>query len=235
MFSLFNTPSWFNDYDLVFNIITFLITFLVTAYSYKIYKVSKERKYAYFSLSFLLISFAFVVKIVLLAVSFYSSPNQLAEYTLSPITGGSVVYGDLLYRAAYFLHMASTLGAWLLIFFISQKSRARLSKFYEVAQIALFIYLITLISVVSNFKYTVFYLTAAVILGMVVLNYYKNYLNKNKNKNALLVMVAFLLILLGQFFFIFVFVNNTLYLFGELFLLLGFLLIFYVYRKVVNK
>jgi hypothetical protein len=235
MFSLFNTPSWFNDYDLVFNVITFLITFLVTAYSYKIYKISKERKYAYFSLSFLLISFAFILKIVLLAVSSYSSPNQLADYTLSPITGGSVVYGDLLYRAAYFLHMASTLGAWLLIFFISQKSRARLSKFYEVAQIALFIYLITLISVVSSFKYTVFYLTAAVILGMIVLNYYKNYLNKKRNMNAFLVMVAFLLILLGQFFFIFVFISNTLYLFGELSLLIGFLLIFYVYRKVVNK
>src|SRR3989338_8300051 len=119
--------------------------------------------------------------------------------------------------------MVPMLGGWLLMFFISQKSRARLRKFYEVSQIALFIYLIVLVSIVSNFKYFVFYLTSAVLLTLIVLNYYKNYLNTNKNKNTLRVMWAFLLILGSQIAFVFVFVWEELYVVAEILFLLGFL------------
>jgi len=126
------------------------------------------------------------------------------------------------------------LGAWLLIYFISQKGRERLKKFDETTQIFLFIYFIGLISVVSNLKYTVFYLTAVVILSLIVLNYYKNYLNKGTSA-SLLVMVSFLLILASQVLFVFVFLNTNFYVGGEMLQLLGFLLLLYTYVKIVRK
>ena len=106
-------------------------------------------------------------------------------------------------------------------------------KLHEVTQIALFIYLILLISIVANFKYFVYYLTASVLLGLIVLNYYKNYLNTN-NKNAFKVMIAFMFILLSNLLLVFVFFIPGVYVVGELIMLLGFLLLLHTYRSVTK-
>ncbi|MBT4434025.1 hypothetical protein HOD05_02290, partial [Candidatus Woesearchaeota archaeon] len=68
-----------------------------------------------------------------------------------------------------------------------------------------------------------------------VLNYYKNYLNTNKNRNAFKVMWSFILLLIGNLAFIFVFIFDSLYAVGEIFTLLGFLLLLYTHHKVTHK
>ena len=166
---------------------------------------------------------------------YYAPLRNAATSVLVPLVGKAATginYSGLFFRSGFFISMVTMLGAWLLLFFISQKKEGRLKKYYEVSQIALFVYLLLLISLVSNFKYEVFYLTSSVILGMTVMNYYKNYLNTNKNKNALRVMMAFLLFLGANFAFIFVFVNARLYVVGEILMLGGFLLLMKTYARI---
>ena len=234
MFSLFSTPGWFNGIDLVFDSITLLIAISIAAYSWKIYKLSDDNKFAYFSFSFSLISLALFFKLITYGILYYHPVRETAFQVLKPLTQGKVSYMDLFYRVGFFMQMASMLGGWLLIFLISQKSRSRLRRYHEVSQIGLFAYLILLLSFVSNFRYEVFYLTSLVLLSLIVLNYYKNYLNNNKNKNTLLVMKAFMLIFLSQLLFLFMSFWNGLYFVGETLLLAGFLLILYVYRRIIN-
>lgn len=239
MFSLFLTPEWFKGYDLLFEGVSLIIALLIASYSWKIYSINSEKKYAYFSFAFFLVSLAFVFKMLTHGVVYYTSLRNVATAVLEPVVGrgvsGVINYSNLFYRCGFFLYMVTMLGAWLLIFFNSQKKEDRLKKYYEVSQIALFVYLILLISIVSNFKYTVFYLTSSVILGMTVLNYFKNYLNTRRNWNAFLVMLSFLLILFSNLCLIFVFVFEGFYVVGELLLLAGFLLLLYTYRKIVAK
>jgi len=234
MYRLFFTPGWFNGWDIVFDAVGLLITLLIAAYSWRMYRVNGDNKFAYFSFAFLLVGLSFLAKIVTSGILYYTPVRDVAADVLRPVAGQRLELSQLFYRAGFFLQMVTMLGGWLLIFFISQKSRARLRKFHEVTQIALFLYLVLLISVVSNFKYFVFYLTSGVLLGLIVLNYYKNYLNTNRNANAYKVMLSFLFILIGNFFFIFVFLAQSFYVIGELFLLLGFLLLLSTYRKVVR-
>ena len=234
MYQLFFTPSWFNGYDLIFEGISLIVALLIAGYSWKVYQMSRENKYGYFSLAFVLIGLSLAVKMFTFGVLYYGSLREVVAQTLAPVTGTGLQFADLFYRGAFFLQMAGMLGAWMLLFFVSQKSRERLHNYYEVSQIALFAYLILLISFVSNFQYTVFYLTSSVILGLTVLNYYKNYLNTNGNSKALLVMSAFLFILFSNLAFIFVFQWESMYVLGEVFLLIGFLLLLYAYRKVRN-
>lgn len=238
MFRLFYTPAWFNGWDIIFESVILVIALLIAAYSFRIYKLNRESKYAYFFFAFLLISLGLLVKIGTSATLYFTPIRDAALDALAPVVAGPqsrLQFTDLFYRAGFFLQMVPMLGAWLLIFFISQKSRERLTKWYEVSQIALFIYLIVLISFVANFKYIVFYLTSTVLLSLIVLNYYKSYLNNDHNKNTFLVMFSFLLILLSNIFFIFVFSVDSFYVIGEILLLIGFLLLLYVYRKVVKK
>ena len=234
MYRLFFTPGWFNGWDIVFDAVGLLLTLLIAAYSWRMYRVNGDNKFAYFSFAFLLVGLSFLAKIVTSGILYYTPVRDVAADVLRPVAGQRLELSQLFYRAGFFLQMVTMLGGWLLIFFISQKSRARLRKFHEVTQIALFLYLVLLISVVSNFKYFVFYLTSGVLLGLIVLNYYKNYLNTNRNANAYKVMLSFLFILVGNFFFIFVFLAQSFYVIGELFLLLGFLLLLSTYRKVVR-
>ena len=234
MFQLFFTPEWFNGVDVVFDVVGLVITLLIAGYSYRIYKLHGENKFGYFSLAFILVALGLFFKSFTSSVLYFSPVRDGVLELLRPVAGAKLSLTHLYYRASFFLQMASMLGAWLLIFFISQKSRARLRKYHEVTQIALFMYLVLLVTFVSNFRYTVFYLTSAVLLGLIVLNYYKNYLN-TQNKNTLSVMYAFMLILLGQLFFIFVFLSESLYVVGEVLMLLGFLQLLLTYVRVRRK
>jgi len=235
LFSLFYTPGWFSGWDLAFDAVGIIVALLIAGFSWRVYKLSDENKFAYFSLAFILVSIAILFKVFTQGLVYFAPLRDIATSVLAPAVGRSITGVNnsvVFYRAGFLLWMMGMLGAWLLIFFISQKKEGRLHKYYEISQIALFIYLIVLISIVSNFQYYVFFLTSSVILGMTVLNYYKNYLNTNKNKNAFLVMLSFLFLLIGNMFFIFVFLYDIFYVFGELFLLLGFLLLLYTYSKI---
>lgn len=234
MYRLFFTPGWFNGWDILIEVVSLIVAFLIAGYSWRAFRISKENKFAYFSFAFLLVAMGFFFKIFTSGILYYSPVRDIAVEVLRPVVGTHLQFTHILYRAGFFLQMVPMLGAWLLIFFISQKSRARLKKFYEVSQIALFIYLILLISVVSNFKFFVFYLTSAVLLGLIVLNYYKNYLN-TENKNTRKVMLSFLFIFLGNIFLIFIFLSEGLYVLGEILILIGFLILLYTYNKIVSR
>ena len=234
MFRLFFTPGWFNGIDLVFNIISLIIALFIAGYTWGIYNVNKDNKYFYFSIAFLLISISLAFKSFTNSVLYYTPIRDSLAVALAPAVGPKLRFADLFYRGSFFMQMASMLGGLLLIFLISQKSRERLRKLHEVTQIALFVYLVLLISVISNFKYVVFYLTCIVLLSLIVLNYYKNYLNTDRNGNAYRVMLAFLLILLGYINFVFVSISNVFYAFGEGLVLIGFLLLLHTYHRVMR-
>ncbi|MBI4147179.1 hypothetical protein HY494_00850 [Candidatus Woesearchaeota archaeon] len=234
MFRLFFTPEWFNGFDLLFDSIGLVVAMLIAAYSWRVYKFNQENRFAYFSLAFLLVSLSLAFKIFTSGVLYYFPVRETVAQVIGSAAGPRLRYSALFYRAGFFFQMASMLGAWLVIFFVSQKSRARLTKFYELSQIGLFVYLLLLISVISNFKYEVFYLTCSVLLSLIVLNYYKNYLTTEK-KSVFKVMTAFLFILAGNIFSVFVFLRNGSYVVGEVLILIGFLILLQTYRAVVRR
>lgn len=234
MYQLFFTPSWFNGWDIAFEAIGLIIALMIASYSWRVYRFSHENKHMYFSLAFITIAISLMAKMFAFGVLYFQPLRDNVLMVLQPAVGTELQFADLFYRAAFFIQMVLMLGAWLLIFFISQKSRERFKKFHEISQIVLFIYLIFLISFVSNFKYFVFYLTGTVILGLTVLNYYQNYLNSGNEKTKL-VMAGFALILLSSISFIFVFLFESFYVLGELFLLMGFLLLLYTYRSIMRR
>jgi len=234
MFRLFNTPVWFHGWDILVEAVILLVVLLIAAYSWRIYKFNHENRFAYFSLAFIFLALGLLFEMLTSGIVYFTPVRDVAADVLRPVAGPRLVFSGLLYRGGFFLQMAPILGAWLLIFFISQKPRERLRKFYELSQIALFVYLILLISIVSNFKYFVFYLTSAVLLGLIVLNYYKNYL-ENNNQHTYRIMLAFLLILASNILLVFVFLVPSLYVLGEIVALAGFLLLLYTYNSITAR
>ena len=58
MFTLFETPAWFAGFDLALDTIAFLVTLIISSYSFKLFRLSKESKFGYFSLAFSLKNFS---------------------------------------------------------------------------------------------------------------------------------------------------------------------------------
>ena len=142
MFQLFSTPSWFNGWDIAFNIISIVVALLIAGFSWRVYSFNKENKYAYFSFAFILVALGLLFQSFTNGVLYFTPIRDTVLDVLRPAAGQGLRHTDLFYRGAFFIQMASMLGAWMLIFFLSQKSRSRLTKFYEVSQIALFGYFI---------------------------------------------------------------------------------------------
>ena len=237
MFELIPSPDWFQGIDILFEGISLLVALAIAFFSWRIFSIQNDSKYAWFSFAFFLIAASLGAKLVTHGLLYSDSLRITAQGVLGPVVGktnGLVNYADLFFRFGFFAHMVTMLGGWLLLFFLSQRKGNRLKNYYEVSQIALFVYLVSLISFVANFKYFVFYLTAAVILGLTVLNYYKNYLNANRSHASFMVLIAFMLLLLSNLAFIFVFLHKALYMVGEVFLLFGFLVLLYVYVRVTR-
>ena len=235
MFKLFFTPEWFQGWDLGFQGISLVIALLIAMYSFRMYKVTDENKFAYFAGAFVLIAIGFISSIITQSLVYFRPVRTVAMDMLVPVVGRAakgVNYSQLFFRTGFFVSMVTTLGAWLLMFFVSQKRSGRLKRYYDVSQIALFVYLLVLISIVSNFTYFVFYLTSLVIIGLTVLNYYKNYLNTNRNRNAKTVMNAFIALMVGHLFFVFVFLFPSFYVIGQVLVLIGLLMLLSVYSRV---
>ena len=234
MFTLFETPNWFAGFDLVLDTIALLVTILISSYGYKLFKISDDKKFAYFSLAFALMSIGFLFKLITYMVVYSSSTRHVAAVTIITVTGMSDVgisLRDLMYRTGFFIQMAATLGSLLLLYLLSQRSRDRLKKFHEVSQIGLSLYFVLLISIVSTFKYFIFYLTSIVLLALIVLHYYQNYLRK-KSKSSKQVFIGFCFLLAAQPFFVFIFAANWFYFIAEVLTLVSFAMIAKVYIQV---
>ena len=153
MFRLFLTPEWFEGVDLIFNAVSLMVAMLIAGYSWKVYRISKENRFSYFSLAFVMVSFSLLMNIITQGLNYYTPWRDTAAAILVPIVGAAsrgASYSELFYRSGFFLSMVGMLGAWLLIFFISQKRTGRLKRYYDVSQISLFVYLILLICIDSK-------------------------------------------------------------------------------------
>ena len=234
MFTLFETPVWFAGFDLALDTVAFLIALVISSYSFKLFRLSSNRKFGYFSLAFGLMSIGLLFKLATYAVIYSSTSQFVAATTIEVVTGMNGVdlsMRNLLYRFGFFVQMAATLGSLLLLYLVSQKSRDRLKQFYEISQISLFTYFVLFVSVVATFKFFVFYLTSMILLALIVLNYYQNYLQK-RSTNSWRVLVAFSCLLCAQLFFVLIMASSWSYFVAEILTIISFGIIAKVYMEV---
>ena len=57
------SPNWFYGFDSILELIAVIVSILLVYYSYKCFKLTKEKKYLYFSAAFLSITTGFIAKI----------------------------------------------------------------------------------------------------------------------------------------------------------------------------
>ncbi len=214
----------FYGIDSLVELLIILVAISISYYSYKIYRIIKDKNYFLFSLSFLSIAISFILKIL----SNLTILHQVKITTLNlviTITKASQ-YMELINFISFISYKTLNLIGFLILFFIVTRTKGK-------EKILLFIYLsITTVffSIYFNF---IFYMTLIFILSFITTRFYYNY-KKIQSLNSLLVFLGFFLISLSSFIFIFSEANSNIYLVGEFVRLFGFLALLLNQIKLKN-
>jgi len=222
------SPKWFYGFDSFIELIAIIVSLLLVYYSYKCFKLTREKRYIYFSTAFLSLTFAFIAKIIgtlaiykpaIMESTLGGSIQQtFAKVTLFEINALSFI--------VYFFFM---LLGFMILFLIVSKLSWKNQKV-----IALLIYFVFIATWISIIHYQLFYLTSFVLLLLITYSYYNNY-REIKSKKARFVLISFSMLLVSQVFFVFVIYSRTLYVLAELIQLLGFIYLLIPFMLIFKK
>ncbi len=210
--------DWFNGIDSLFEIFTILVSLAIASVGYKAYRLTREKRHAYFSLAFALISLSFLSKIVAeLLVRYELSQEIIQMANIYHIGGGG-----------FLAYMGFTFAGLLALLVLSLRLHDP----------KIVILLILFLGVFEYFSYTylfaIFPLISLFMLGIITSSYYKNYSEKQAFA-PLLTWLSFFLFTASQLFFILATVDSKWYVVAHLIQLLGFCGLLYILIRVLKK
>lgn len=211
-------PSFDYSYGLasLIDFFVLLVSSIVAFQSYKIFKLVREKKYKLFTIAFSSMALAQLFKILSNITIFYRAVIQRQNFVM--VLFRELSYMQLANFISFILYKTFVLVGFLLLFLIVVKTKNK-------SEAILLAYLSLMIIIFSIYYNLVFHLTIAVILLTLVMHFYQNY-KKIGTKNSQFVFSAFVLIFFGAIIAIFTEVYPISHLIGEVFLLLGFIVLF---------
>jgi hypothetical protein len=218
-------PEWFYSIESIFETFSFIVTGIIAFYAYKLYKFSEKKNYLYFSLSFIILSFGFLFKVLTHLVIHLKlfEHYDLGTITISATTFNNLsliyIFGHLIAR---FLILLGFLGIYMVIY----KKNCKKDIFFMS-------YLMAIVAIIGHYKHILFYFTLAILLGLIVAHYYSSFRKKGANA-ILLVGSSFFFLLLSNVFFIALDFGENIYVLGEVVQLAGFLLLLGSYVMILR-
>ncbi|MBI2208623.1 hypothetical protein HYU50_03940 [Candidatus Woesearchaeota archaeon] len=222
------SPNWFYGFDSIIELIAILVSILLVYYSYKCFKLTKEKKYLYFSAAFLSLTFGFIAKIIgTLAIYKPSITRTALGSSIHEAFTGLTPYN--INAIALVMHFFFMLLGFMILFLII--SRLTWKNQRVIALLVYFVFIATWLSIIH---YQLFYFTSFVLLSLITYSYYQNY-REVKSKKAGFVTIAFGILLISQAFFVFVIYSRIVYVLAELIQLLGFVYLLIPFILIFRK
>ncbi len=218
-------PSSFLKFSIIMQILFAIVSILVSYFSFSIYKISKQREIKLFGISFLLISFSYIIlAIIHSAVAFPAIANigRLVTNNISRLGG----IGLLLYIILF------TVG---LITLSYTKIKIKSGKaYYLLLGLALItltnplLITLTIYSPITSGSVYTLLITSKILsvflLTFIIYSYLEEY-SRNNNKRTLLVTIAFTLLFLSNIDFIFSIKYYQAYIIGNILELIAYIFI----------
>ncbi len=171
-------PAWFFGADASLTAFAAVIAFFVAVAALRVYRMTGEKKYAFFTVSFVLLTLSYLAR---------AATDALLEQLI--ITVPSALTGIVFYFG-YVSHILLALAAYLLLVIITHKITD--------VRVILLLFLILIPGMLLSGSYFLsFYGLSAIFLAFVAFAYYQNY-RKICKAAACMVFMAFLLLTLSQ-------------------------------------
>ncbi|HLD57628.1 MAG TPA: hypothetical protein VJA47_04935 [archaeon] len=208
-------PKWFFGFDSAIYIFVAIVGFLITYYSYKMYATTSKKQHLFLYWGFKIISIGFLLLAITRIYSYGIVLPTCTDECVLTTSGSAFTITDF----GYWIYFAASLLAYLMFILTSMSEKIRLP--------------IPFILPVWFAAFPYFHITSIFLLAFVIFNNILNFL-RNKNMTTLLVLLAFIFIGIFHMSLVVIPINQTVYVFAHLFLLLGFLSFLFMLVKVLK-
>ncbi len=224
MIDVVYSPQWFYGKDIIIDIFSIFVLFLIGYSSLQFYRLKKNKKHAYLALSFFFVGLSFLFKILTNFTIYYNvlETEHLGAFTFihQEVESSTILFfiGFLLYR------ILTLLGLYILYSTYQEQPKQHI----------LFVaYLLLILTYFSTSAYYLFHITSLFLLVLITSYYIKNYL-KEKRISTKLLATSFGIISASQIIFIFIEVNHIFYVIAELVQLIGYLILLITFIRVLK-
>lgn len=219
----FGVPHWFNSSGIILELVFALVTVLIAFYSYKVYKIAKQRYTLLFGAAFFSMAIAYFVQAAL-NFMIHRSINSLDIFLMAldpshcPTLQLSVI--------AVTLHIFFMIAGLSLLAYVTLKERN-----YQIYGLLLVLSFVGIIFS-SNLVF-VFHLLATVFLAFITAQHYRRH-GKHRSLNSFLVFFSFGLIMLGHLQLAISVFLSLFYILGHLTVFVGYILLLVNLLRVVR-
>ncbi len=215
-------PSWFYSIGFGFGIFSFLVTLLIAFYSLKVYNITRDRRYLYFTLAFLSVTASYIIRAAADYVAYTHLIGRIPNITQALSKVASI---SLLYSIAYFIHVFLMLAGFMILV-------AVFMRIDNIRTVSLLFILLLFISFLSQSTFFAFHVSMIIMLLYIVIHLFHNH-SRIRRVNSFIVLYSMLALLVSQVFLvlvnldrIYIVVGNVLQLAGFVLLLLNMVLVF---------
>ncbi len=185
--SLYFVPAWFFNIDILLGVLFILVTSFVAGYSFKIYKVTRERNFQLFGFAFSLLSLSYLIRIMLniFLTTVAQGPRGILLLLFGLTRASEIII--------YIYVLLFVLG-YLTLAYTSLRSRSK-TVYIMLAALSILAVLVT------EYKSLTFYFISSMFLAFISYHYYRRVKDSPKNKNQRKIFYAMLLLLASNLLF----------------------------------
>ena len=224
MIRVIYSPQWFYGKDIVIDLVSVFVLLLIAFFSFKYYKIRKNKNYVYFGLSFILLSVSFLFKI-LTNFTIYFHVLETKNIGFLSLTYQTIKTSDVLFIVGFLIYRLLTLFGLYMLY----------SVYYDQPKtnILLIAYLILVSTYFTQSAYYIFHLTSLILLVLLTIQYSKTYI-KNKNNATRMLASSFGIITASQILSIFVSISTKFYVVAEIIQLIGYAILLFSFLTVLK-
>jgi len=219
------SPNWFYGKDIIIDLVSAFVLFLIAFFSIKNYRLNKENKnHLALAASFNLIGLSFLFKIIT-NFTIYYKVLETQQFGLMTLTRTIITSSNVLYFGGFLISRSlMLLGLYML--YVIYKKQPKESFFLTVFLLLALIYF-------SRASCFIFHITSLALLLFITFHYLGNY-RKNKHYGAKWLFFSFLAIALSQLIFIFQMPKSVIYVIGEVIQLVGYIGLLITFTRVLK-
>ena len=213
------SPTNLIGIESVIELISLFATFAIGYAAARIYRLTKEKRYLYFSAAFLFLTLGFLIRSFINAGIYFGRKDVVEIAINTPVI--------TVYKALSLIYLFVMVAAYLILIILTFK----LQDFKLVSLLAFF----AVVAVIASYKlYIVFpFLSFALLLYIVA--FYASQYRRSKKLVQWWITFGFIIIALAQLFFPLIYYEMQWYVIGTAIQLLGYLVLLGSLAKVLQK
>lgn len=221
-------PNWFFGIDSVLEAISMLICLSIFIFSFKIYRLTKERRQLYFSSAFALLTLAFLVRSVTnLVIHFRTVSDWGMKHLPEIIVAKSILSVPKIFLIGYGAHIAFTLISLALLAVLCLKVEDKKPYFLMLLVMFVLVYF-------SGSYFTSFYTLSLILLFFISYQYCQNWRLK-KTATTFITFISFSFLTLTSIAFLMQKLFGVFYVVAHILQFIGFLAMSVALAMIIFK